>query len=276
MSAATNSVHWKLHEWRLHLTSYGCISLQAISVCVWGRKDVSIACDQAHFNQQGLLFCHLSSLTTHPTACFTFKANMGELHIKIPVILDPYSHLLHLVANCLPQNFELLGPFASGVPCRVQESWRRNNPDFNHLISQIIRPLIFITVPLKYLIDNGPAGNVWLSFCIPDICLSRIRNLFLDLLLLLALLKRELHCDSGTSNSLILKGRKQAEDNLLSRHRPMVAVPLLWLKQRLPLPHLFGARHTVVVEPHNQSAMLWACWPARLPSCSTRLIGPTQ
>lgn len=163
MSAATNSVHWKLHEWRLHLTSYGCISPQAISVCVWGRRDVSIACDQAHFNQQGLLFCHLSSLTTHPTACFTFKANTGEVHIKIPVILDPYSHLLHLVANCLPQNFELLGPFASGVPCRVQESWRRNNPDFNHLISQIIRPLIFITVPLKYLIDNGPAGNVWLS-----------------------------------------------------------------------------------------------------------------
>lgn len=33
MSAATNNIHGKLLRWRLHLTSYGCIFQQAISVC---------------------------------------------------------------------------------------------------------------------------------------------------------------------------------------------------------------------------------------------------
>lgn len=67
------------------------------------------------------------------------------------------------------------GPLSAWFPCHIQQSWRRNNSDFNHLISWIIRQLIFIIVPLHYLIWQWPScKRLSFSFCIPDICPRRV------------------------------------------------------------------------------------------------------
>lgn len=196
---------------------------------------------------------------------------MSELHIKISAILDPYSHLLYLIAKCLPQNFELLGPFATWISCCVQESRRRNNPDFNHLISQIIRPLIFIIVPLQYLIDNGPSINVWISLFV-SLTSARVESETFSWICSCFLLfwNGNYTVTLGLRNSL----RKTSRSWFAAQTQVRVWTPLTEAEAapfpplQSPSPCCSGA-----TQPKRR---LWACWPASLPSCSTRQISPMQ